>query len=404
MSEKPATRLERAQELFSQFKLQPALNEAEIALAALEDEQSDIASRARAHELAGKAAYGLGRYALAEEHLRQTTLLLDELGEQEQLLTCQLLLAETLFRQGQLGSARHLANISLEKARLENWQPLIAKSLICLGNLAWVEGDIPSARDLLAQAVELYDELAMPNEASRARCSLGVAYTIAGDTAHATLLLQSAMVHFQSERDYSQVARCLNNLAGICFTLADYSRAREYLLECVELETEIGARGDMSTTWFNLGLIELSEPNTKLAKKCFHRALQLAQEAGDRGMEGSALLHLGIVALFENEYAEAFNLAQLSAAAFEGSSSQHALASQLYMPVFSLARGNTQRGATEWAKLDPRKEFDQLERRTMAGLLTHLAVHYVESDPAVTMRVRELARQWCQQLLQAGAP
>lgn len=401
MADPLTRRLEIARELLSQFKLQQALSETELALASLENDSQDIASRAQAHELAGRAASGLGRYPLAEEHLRQAILLLDELEASESLLACQLLLAEMIFRQGQLRAARHLANTSLQKAQQEGWEPLIARSLICLGNLAWVEGEIITARDLLVQAVELFDKLQMPNEASRARCSLGVAYTIAGDNEKASELLLTALAHFQQERDYAQISRCLNNLAGIFVSQADYSRAREYLLECVELETEIGARGDMANSWFNLGLIELSEAKTKVARKCLYRALQLAQEAGDRGMEGSALLHLGINAIFENESTEAFNLAQLAASAFEGSTSQHAQTSQHYMPLFSLASGDAERGEAEWSKLDPKRSFDHLERRTMAALLIHLSTSYSEPDQAVTSRIRGVAHDWAVQLLKA---
>jgi tetratricopeptide (TPR) repeat protein len=402
MTEAPTTRIQRANESLSQFKLQQALNEAELTLAALEYSKSDITSRAQAHEIAGKAAYGLGRNPLAEEHLRQAILLFDELEAQEQLLSCQLFLAEVLFRQGQLRSARHLVNISLQQARKENWTPLIARSLTCLGNLAWVEGDTDTARDLLGQAIDLFDSLAMPSEASRTRCSLGAVYSICGDPQRASELSHLALSYFQQQHDYAQVARCLNNLAGVAFHQEDYARAREYLLQCVELEAEIGARGDMSPTWFNLGLIELSEANTKLAKKCFYRALQLAQESGDRGIEGSALLHLGIVALFENESAEASNFAQLAVAAFEGSSSQHAQISRLYMPVFLLASGNPEQGAAEWAKLSAQSEQNQLEHKIMAALLDRLSSGYSEADQAVTRRIRELALEWRAQLLHAG--
>lgn len=398
MVDAPATSLMRANELLSQFKLQQALNEAEHALASLEGDRLNIDFRAQAHEIAGKAAIGLGRYPLAEEHLRQAVLLYDELEASKQLLACQLALAESVIRQGQFQPARHLANAALQKAQQENWQQLIANSLICLGNIAWAEGDVATALNLLWQAIELFDSLAMPREASRARCSLGVVYSIAGDQKRAIEQLHLALEHFQQQHDYTLISRCLNNLAGIAFTEADYSRAREYLLQCVDLETEIGARGDMSPSWFNLGLIELSEPNTKLAKKYFHRAMQLAREAGDRGMEGSALFHLGIAALFENENAEAFNLAQLSASVFEGSSSQRAQALRLYMPVFLLAEGNIRGATAAWAKQESNCTRDRLELRTMTALLANLAVHYYEADAEITRGVRELAKKWHAQL------
>lgn len=394
MSDPAADNLARAELLLRSFQMPQALEEAELALAALESAPQNITARAAAHRIAGEAATALGRFALAEEHLEHASLLLDELGAQADLLACQLELTEAVFRQGNLRSARHLAMLAHDKARLEGWQPLYARSLVCLGNLAWAEGRIAEARQLLAEATALYDKLELQADASRARSSLGVACAIAGENERASELLKQALAQFQVDLDYVNIARCLNNLAGLAFEASDYPRAREYLLQCVELESELGARGDMSTSWFNLALIELGEGNIRLAKKYLHRSLQLAREAGNRNSTGAALLHLAIVAMLENENADAQNLAQLAEAAFSGSSSQHARSTQYYMPLFHLTGGNVARAREAWAALPRDHALDKLELRMLAVLLAHLAANYSDEDAEIQAQVRKCAADW----------
>ncbi len=398
MPDASANHLDRAAQLLRAFQMPQALAEAELELAALEATPENTAARALAHRLAGQAATALGRFGVAEEHLEHASLLLDELGAQEELLTCQLELAEAVFRQGNLRSARHIATIARDRANLEGRQTLYARSLMCLGNLAWAEGMLDEAHAVLDEATALYDGLNMPSEAGRARCALGVAYAIGGDNERATQLLKQALSQFQLDQDYVHIARCLNNLAGIAFDEMDFSRAREYLLQSVELETEISARGDMSTTWFNLALIELGDWNCKLAKKYLHRSLQLAQEAGNRNGAGAALLHLGIVALLENENSDAQNLASLAEAAFSGSSSQHARSTQYYMPLFYLTGGNLVRAQQAWDALPGNPALNKLESRMLAILLAHLSANYCDEDAAVQAQVRTRAAAWAASL------
>jgi tetratricopeptide (TPR) repeat protein len=398
VSSTTASRLEHSAALLAARQLRLALHEAELALAALEVD-TDARLSADAHEIAGSAALGLGRYPVAEEHLRQAAMLLHDQGEEQRALSSQLRLAEALFRQGNLLSARHLAQLALDKSRAENWLELTARSLMCLGNLAWAEGIVQDAHDLLSEATQVYDGLQLASEAARARCALAVAYAMAGETEIATSLLQQALLQFQHDRDYMQIARCLNNLAGIHFQNQDYSRAREYLLQCVDLEAEQGARSDMASAWFNLSLIELGEKNIKLARKYLHRTLQLAHETGDRNREGAALLHLGIVALLEDEAAEAQNFIDLAASAFQGSPSQHARTFRIYQAVFHLAAGRIEKAVQTWNLPTGGRGIVEIEKRTLAALLAHLANTYKDEDTALLEKVRQHARSWVEELL-----
>ena len=228
-------RLEQARQLLAQFKYAAALSEAEIALAELESDPQAVVEHAEAHSLAGEAAQELSRFPLAEEHLRHAVQYFDQVGDERQVLSSQLGIAECKMRQGNLPTARHTATKALLAATAERWPELSARALVCLGNVAWLEGEYAAGMDYLSSAQELFEQQNLQAEANRTKTSRAIIVALSGDTPKAAELFTEALDYFQQVGHFPLVIRTLNNLAGIAYHAGDYNRAREYLLQCVDM-------------------------------------------------------------------------------------------------------------------------------------------------------------------------
>ena len=401
MVEEPISlRLDKARELLSQYKFGEAMTELEIVLAKLESTPAGTAERALAHELAGESAHRMGAFPQAQEHLQQAAVLLDELGEEQRLLRCQLFLAECLLRQGNIGAASHLVADSEQRAAASGFADVLAQCMVLRGSIAWSQGRLSDALVCCAQAVAEFERLGSQDELNWAKSSLAICHAMLGDDERATTLFEESLHFFETAGNYTQTARCLNNLGGIAFAREDFDRAREYLLRCVDLESDIQARGDMAPTWLNLGLIEIWADNLKQAKKYLHRSLQVAVEVGDIGSEGVAMINLGIVALLEGNLDEAVNYSRLSTACFEGSTSSNAERFQCYLPVFLLAHGRLDAAMAAWAAR-PNIE-DPLELRSLAALLARVRRMAAEPGSSWPPEAVEITRSWLDDLAPFG--
>lgn len=342
MDENPDTRLARAAAELSRYRYQQALAHAQEVLGELEMSEHNLDSVARAHELAGQAALGMGDTAVASEHLGRAVELLSELGESERMLACQLGQAECSMRRADLAQARHICKQVRAQAEHDGLEKLAARAELSLGSIKWMQGDAKAALLHIASAESRLRKLGEQALLHRAYCSEAVARLMLGEEQAAQQLQTDALMYFRQVNNVTLVARCLNNLAGIAYAQRDWSRAREYLLQCVSIETEVQDRGDLALTWYNLALVEVREANIKLARKYFYRAFQLAQDCGDRDAEAAALIQLGVVSLLESDTKEALNYAILSEARAEGSSSALADIVQSHIPVILLANNQVE--------------------------------------------------------------
>lgn len=368
-----AERLAQARTELMRYRYQEAITLLEELLADLE-QVDDASMRSDALELAGEAAMGLAEFGQAEEYFTQVLAGLDLEGEQHRMTSCQLGLAECHLRHGDFRQSRYLIELCLQRSSAHGWMNFKARALLQLGNLCWLEGDMVRAIEHLEQAVALFDELGLEMPASRARSSLGISYNIVGRSAEALAMFERALAYFQEIGDFTQVVRCLNNLAGIAFLDRDWQRARAHLLECVQLETEIRNRADLALSWYNLGLIELRMKDYRQARKYLNRGFQLAQEVSDRVTEASSLMQLGIVSLLEADPVEAVNFAKLAHSRLEASPSGRAATLKWLAAVFSLAASQVAEAAAQW---DSRPEMTDPD-----GVATILELLHMMQSPA----------------------
>ena len=380
----------------AQHQYPHALNSVEILLARLERSPEEAAvMQLIAFETAGDAAMGMSEFSMAEEYYQHALALIDDAKEPDRAARCQLNLAECFMRHGNLRQSRHLIEQVRDSAVAGQLPFIMARTLSQLGTICWAEGYLEESIRLLSESLKLY-----PDEAGalihRTRSSLGIALSLSGRIDEAETEFLAAMDFFQAVDDYTQVVRCLNNLAGLAFQRRDWDRAKEYLLDCVQLETETRNRADLAYSWYNLGLISLHEHDYRQARKYLNRSLSLSQEVDDRTTEASSLLQLGIVVLLDNDPYDAVNYLNLAHGRMEGSTSALAATLHWYSALFHAASSESDISEQYWKvkrKLTDPDSADNL--RELAELINRVEyADRVEMTPVA----RELARKYLAEL------
>lgn len=211
-----------------------------VALAALKRREGDFDQAreilAKAMSLASHEGYDAG-VASALNHLGLTATMQGRLDEAEEYFSESLTLHQDLGdRYGESIVLNNLGEIASEHQDLETAANYYEASLRIaremdsrdgtaaeLANLAGVRlqmGDIERARALAAEAVETLRAIAGVDYLPQALGMLGEAQRMAGDLVHAQESFQEALALNQRLGDQSQVAACMEALAGIKEALA----------------------------------------------------------------------------------------------------------------------------------------------------------------------------------------
>ena len=106
--------------------------------------------------------------------------------------------------------------------------------------------------------------------------------------------------------DRPEIARCLNNLAGVAEVEGDTRRATLLLRQSVRITRELGDR--LESPLRNLSRIALSEGDLERAEAFASESLALARERGDLEQILEVISTIGVVRIQQGRFAEAVNL------------------------------------------------------------------------------------------------
>jgi len=159
----------------------------------------------------------------------------------------------------------------------------IAKTLLLLGDIHHLRGDLERAEPLLRRAVEIH-------EAAYGKSSIHVAgpitvlanlYHSLGATSKAEPLLQRALEIRQDRYgpNHPHVATSLKNLAALYISYGDYPRAEPLLLDCLRIrETVLGPNHpEVASALNSLGLLYSDQGRYADAEKYYKRSLVIKE-------------------------------------------------------------------------------------------------------------------------------
>jgi tetratricopeptide (TPR) repeat protein len=100
----------------------------------------------------------------------------------------------------------------------------------------------------------------------------------------------------------------LIRLANLHRRLSNWNKAESLYQECLDIETEIGDRAGMATSWGVLGDIARNRGDYDKAEALYHQALKVFTELGDRAGMATSWIVLGYIARNRGGYDKAEDL------------------------------------------------------------------------------------------------
>jgi tetratricopeptide (TPR) repeat protein len=153
-----------------------------------------------------------------------------------------------------------------------------------LGITYLLNGQIQEAQEALEDHLAFNQEFGFHSTGIFAYASLGVVYVVKGELSRGLEMIEEAIR--ESIEKGRKPATCMfeHTLGNVYLQLIDTDvpfageKAEEHLNRAVELAKEIGAKGDLSQAYLNLGLLHKAKGDIDQAKKCISNAIQLFEE------------------------------------------------------------------------------------------------------------------------------
>jgi predicted ATPase/DNA-binding winged helix-turn-helix (wHTH) protein len=233
--------------------------------------------RARVSLFLGALATAQGDYLAAEEVIKQSLCLYEELGDESGIAASLNALAVSARDRGDYSAAQSNFERSLACWRMLSDRLAIARCLHNLANVVKVRGDYPRARWALGEAANIFEEL---GDRSGAAWSINQQGDIAGeqgDVAAARGLYQRALLAFREAGDPWGAARSLTDLAYIDCEQGDHLAARAACREALEIFAELGHRRGMARALEGSACLALAQGQAERALKLAAAAARLRQ-------------------------------------------------------------------------------------------------------------------------------
>jgi serine/threonine protein kinase/tetratricopeptide (TPR) repeat protein len=207
------------------------------------------------------------------------------------------------MQRGLFKEAVELYNRILPHYPLPNTDRL--NTLLSLGESALKNGDIPTARPVLSEAISL---TAADKTSREARMALHLSARVEllfGDYPKAIEFLQVALPLAQSSGDRYLLAEVLNGIGMAHFKTGNQPLAQQFISESIEISE---AEGYQALLLVNLNVFGTSQLIVGLetrefdqGRQTFLRGLELARRIGHRDMERTLLGNLGVSATYAGD-------------------------------------------------------------------------------------------------------
>jgi predicted ATPase/DNA-binding CsgD family transcriptional regulator len=190
--------------------------------------------------------------------------------------------------------------------------PVLAKTLLSIGRLTYLQGDYAAAKPRFEESLELYRQLAD-------KANILVALKCLGDVAMRQSEYNIAKALFEESLALSQElgqkwdsASLLNSLGLLGWFQGDFNSALDYYGRSLILWNELGDKRGYAMVLSNKGAVEHQQGNFAAAEASNRQGNVMWQELGDRWGVGHALQHLGLAAYAQGDFETARRLQEES--------------------------------------------------------------------------------------------
>jgi len=200
--------------------------------------------------------------------------------------------------------------LSLEnnEMALEIWNELSLpeKKAATLGNIGSVYadmGDYPKALDYHLQSQLICEQLGLKKDIAIGNNNIGLIYFEKNDFEKALSYYFKALKVFEEMKFKSGIQSALSNIGAAYTYLKDHKKALEYLEQALKITEELSDKIGTSTNLGNIGLyFHDSDPDKALVY--YEKALELAKETGDKSNIANWQANMGELYLKKGNYSE----------------------------------------------------------------------------------------------------
>ncbi len=179
-----------------------------------------------------------------------------------------------------------------------------AKLLLATGRLAWARADYPSARPLFTESIALFRETGDKRGLVDALRGLG---NVAYNNPDGIALYEESLALCRELGDMRGVASCLMNIGNRSLYTLRSAKSQLCLEEARTIFDQLGNQSGVAMATSNLGDLYLFQGNYSIARTYHEEAIEIHKKIGGRG--ASLLMKgLGDIALMEGNLEEAQNL------------------------------------------------------------------------------------------------
>ncbi len=166
----------------------------------------------------------------------------------------------------------------------EAW--LIARLNITWGEALWRQSQLDKAARRLHKALAGAQTQNFESLIGVATYHIGVVSTLAGKNEASLVNLEAALAIWQRLKNLRWQANTLTSMGFVAQSLNQLGQAESYLYKALNVNRSVqDVRGEMNTLG-NLGSLFTAQQRFERAKKMFDVALQLAEQTGDRHIQG----------------------------------------------------------------------------------------------------------------------
>lgn len=185
------------------------------------------------------------------------------------------------FMQGEFASARELHETCLALRRFNDDRTGIAASLNNLGLVADQLGDRALAKALAEESLGIHRELRNLNEIAICLLNLGVLEYEQGAFAVARVRFEESLAISRQVESQGGIARALANLGSVAIWMGDYTEAEKFHLEDLAIQRALGDELGIATCQINLGAVAYMQQRLETACELLKEGLKTVRRVGD---------------------------------------------------------------------------------------------------------------------------
>jgi len=160
--------------------------------------------------------------------------------------------------------------------------------------VAWRSGDLQFAERSIKESMRIAEDNGSLQSAARSSMALGVLSVEKSQFGEALALMKKAEAGLRVDGGYL-LARCLNWLGQICFSLDLFQESWNYYTEALELNEKLSLVTDQAYVFSNMGLLCQRIGLYKQAEESFRNSMKIQEESGNNYGFADSLANLGLL-------------------------------------------------------------------------------------------------------------